>query len=382
MADKQFDRVVFNPRERPLSTDHNQMQSQLIRTINGTASWLLSDRSSLGTELPAFRTAFMGVSFFPYALGGMTITLAGGTGRMYDPTLTASNIGGIGGINDADDIYPLYLSSAQALSVPAADATNPRIDIIEVKVDRRLENPLTRDVFDPALEVFNPTLLNKTLTYDMLTRISTNGSAAINYKTGTPAGSPTAPAVTAGYVKIAEVYVGAGVTTIRQIDVADYRRLAVPGNVLEFNARVRWSSDSTAQNLTVRWGSASPGFRVALVSQNAVSGGVGQSAFLYAYLLHPNISGYTVSSMSYSTEGYLTGGHPINPNPVGNQLLPNASWNILNGTTAGYTAFPSTSFAGRNQPSVDGQLVAVTRSGSAWASFCEFDIHIKAMVDS
>lgn len=146
MADKQFDRVVFNPRERPLSTDHNQMQSQLIRTINGTGSLLLSDRSSIGMELPAFRTAFMGVSFFPYALGGMTITLAGGTGRMYDPTLTASTIGGIGGINDADDIYPLYLSSSQTLSVPAADATNPRIDIIEVKVDRRLETPLTRDV--------------------------------------------------------------------------------------------------------------------------------------------------------------------------------------------------------------------------------------------
>ena len=383
MPGKVFDRTVFNPLERPLSSDQNQLQSEIYRTIN-TVGWIdVAGRAGVGDPLPAARSTFVGSAFFPYSAGtGMSVTLLGGWGWIYDPTATASNIGGISQINDAGDVYPIYLSTTQTLAVPAADATNPRIDIIEVKLDRRLENPLTRDVFDPALEVFNPTLLNKTLTYDVLGRTSIDGSAAINYKTGTPAGSPAAPSVTAGYVKIAEVYVGAAVTVIRQIDIADYRRLCAPGNILEMSARVRWSSDSTAQPLQVRWGSATPGFRVALSSAIAVSGGVGLSQLLYVHVLHPNISGFTVDGMSYSGEGFLAGGHPIGGNPTGNNPLNPAAFAVLNGTTAGYTVFPNTSFAGRNQPSLDGQLVAVTRSGAAWSTYAEFDIHIKAMVDS
>lgn len=383
MPGKVFDRTVFNPLERPLSSDQNQLQSEIYRTVNGLGWIDVAGRAGVGDPLPAARSTFVGSAFFPYSAGtGMSVTLLGGWGWIYDPTATASNIGGISQINDAGDVYPIYLSTTQTLAVPAADATNPRIDIIEVKLDRRLENPLTRDVFDPALEVFNPTLLNKTLTYDVLGRTSINGSAAINYKTGTPAGSPAAPSVTAGYVKIAEVYVGAAVTVIRQIDIADYRRLCAPGNILEMSARIRWSSDSTVQPLQIRWGSATPGFRVAFSARNVVSGGVGISQFLYVHLLHPNISGFTVSGMSYSAEGFLTGGHPILGNPTGNTPLNSVAFDTLNGTTAGYTVFPSTSFAGKNQPSLDGQLVAVTRSGAAWFTFAEFDIHIKAMVDS
>lgn len=383
MPGKVFDRTVFNPLERPLSSDQNQFQSEIYRTIKAV-SWIdVAGRDGVGAPLPAARSTFVGSAFFPYsAATGMTVTLLGGWGWLYDPTATANNIGGISQINDADDVYPIYLSTTQTLAVPAADATNPRIDIIEVKLDRRFENPLTRDVFDPALEVFNPTLLNKTLTYDVLGRTSINGSAAINYKTGTPAGSPAAPSVTAGYVKIAEVYVGAAVTVIRQIDIADYRRLCAPGNILEMNARVRWSSDSTVQPLQIRWGSATPGFRVAFSALTVVSGIAGLAQYLRVHVLHPNISGFTVSSTCSTGDGYLYGGHPLPPNPVGNQPLLLADWNILNGTTAGYTVFPNTSYAGRNQPSLDGRLVATTYSGGAWPSYAEFDIHIKAMVDS
>lgn len=383
MPGKVFDRTVFNPLERPLSSDQNQLQSEIYRTVNGLGWIDVAGRAGVGDPLPAARSTFVGSAFFPYSdATGMTVTLLGGWGWIYDPTATASNIGGISQINDAGDVYPIYLSTTQNLAVPAADAANPRIDIIEVKLDRRFENPLTRDVFDPALEVFNPTLLNKTLTYDVLGRTSINGSAAINYKTGTPAGSPAAPSVTAGYVKIAEVYVGAAVTVIRQIDIADYRRLCAPGNILEMNARVRWSSDSTVQPLQIRWGSATPGFRVAFSALTVVSGIAGLAQYLRVHVLHPNISGFTVSSTCSTGDGYLYGGHPLPPNPVGNQQLLLADWNILNGTTAGYTVFPNTSYAGRNQPALDGRLVATTYSGGAWPSYAEFDIHIKAMVDS
>ena len=383
MPGKVFDRTVFNPLERPLSSDQNQLQSEIYRTVNGLGWIDVAGRAGVGDPLPAARSTFVGSAFFPYSdATGMTVTLLGGWGWIYDPTATASNIGGISQINDAGDVYPIYLSTTQNLAVPAADAANPRIDIIEVKLDRRFENPLTRDVFDPALEVFNPTLLNKTLTYDVLGRTSINGTSAINYKTGTPAGVPAAPAVTAGYIKIAEVYVGAAVTVIRQIDIADYRRLCAPGNILEMNARVRWSSDSTVQPLQIRWGSATPGFRVAFSALTVVSGIAGLAQYLRVHVLHPNISGFTVSSTCSTGDGYLYGGHPLPPNPVGNQQLLLADWNILNGTTAGYTVFPNTSYAGRNQPALGGRLVATTYSGGAWPSYAEFDIHIKAMVDS
>lgn len=389
MADKPFDRVVTHTLERPLSSDLNLDRSQHAATQMLTAYSPIISRSSLASFLPATSSSqFWGASFFPFAGTGMQVVLQGGWGWIYNPTLTGSNIGGISQVNDVGDIYPLYLSGSQAISVPAADATNPRIDIIEVAADRRFENPLTRDVFDPALEVFTPTLLNKGLTYDLLNRTSINGSAAINYKTGTPAGSPAAPSVTAGYIKIAEVYVDAAVTSIVQSEIADYRPVAFPGGVAEFSARCSWSSDTHAQVLTVTNGVATTGLRIGLFTLNTVSGLAGFGRVLNFCVLHPNVQKVICSSHNWDGRGYTYGGQPLPPpytaDSDGNIPLPTTQFNILSGFSSGYTVYPTPGptvpLAGRNQPSAVGGLVPMSHSTGAWGGPCVFDVSFKIMV--
>lgn len=381
MADKMFDRTVFSPRERPLSTDQNQLQSQLAAGQFDILSRVMMPRSD-GALTMSGNPVFHGLGFAPFVISGMNMVLAPGLGMV--AAGIAGAIGGIGGLNDVGTYFPVYLSDSQSFTVPTADATNPRIDIIEVRssLDRRLENPLTRDVFDPALEVFNPTLLNKTLTYDLLGRSSINGSAAINYKTGTPAGSPTAPTVTAGYTKIAEVYVGAGVTAITQRNIADWRRIA--GNPV-FSARVIVHNDTvTTPKLQVADVVSTPGFNVTLVVADAAPAVIGQSALVAAYIAHRSLAG---STFTISPNDNL----PVAAVGAINLLsVPNVSFNadvglldILDGTTPGYNVWSTNygspiPYIGRNQPLYTANLFLLTASGAACGALSDFTLTIRA----
>lgn len=375
MADKLFDRTVFNPLERPLSTDQNQLQSQ-IAAGQFSLMELAMMPSAPGTLTIGGSAVFYGDAFSPYVSSGMNIGLTKGMGVIRDPT-RIGNIGGIGGLNDVTNCYPAYLSGDQGLTVPTADATNPRIDIIEVKLDRRLENPLTRDVFDPALEIFNPTLLNKTLTYDLLNRNSTNGTAAINYKTGTPAGSPAAPAVTAGYHKVAEVYVGAGVASINPRDIADWRRLA---GAPVFSARVQIHNGIvTTPKLTVVQAVHTPGFNVTLATANAAPAVVGQSATMTVIVAHPDLQGWTVDVTSQANNpGACVG----TVSPLAVAYANTALLDILDGTTAGYTVWSTNvgrPYVGIGQEYQSANVALLTASGAAFGAISDLLITVRAM---
>lgn len=376
MADKLFDRTVFNPLERPLSTDQNQLQSQLSAGQFAILERMMMPRAA-GSLSMGGSAVFHGSSFGAAAISGMTIALVDGVGIIRDPTLLGG-IGGIGGLNDITQCYPAYLAAAQTFAVPTADATNPRIDIIEVRLDRRLENPLTRDVFDPALEVFNPTLLNKSLTYDLYGRTSINGSAALNYKTGTPAGSPSAPSVTAGYHKIAGVYVGAGVTSIRQRDIADWRRIA--GQPV-FSARVQIHNDVvTSPKLTVSQVVCTPGFNVTLVTANAAPAVVGQSAAFGIYVAHPAMQGCTIDISSMSNNPSSCVGTVT---PVGTGNASSAFLDILDGTTAGYTVWsvssPAAPYIGLGQEYYLANAALLTTGGAAFGAISDLTLTVRAM---
>ncbi len=81
-------------------------------------------------------------------------------------------------------------AAATDLVIPAAEATNPRIDLICIADDGTIEGPTE----NAALE-------------------------------GTSAASPTAPSTPAGYLPLAEVTVGAGATEIETADITDERYL-------------------------------------------------------------------------------------------------------------------------------------------------------------
>jgi hypothetical protein len=244
MADKPFDREVINQRERPLSSDVNTGWSY----ADQSARYLLDNLTRIratGGDAPAANapaTGFLGDGFrvTEASPAAMSVVVNDGLGFMVDATLNDTDIGsgltpGILGADDNQRMHPLPLSSAQTINVPVA-APNPRIDIVEVKLDRRLQDPTSRQILDPATGLFSALAVNKTLAFDLdgRTGVNTTGgdsTTGIAYKTGTPAGVPVAPATSTGYVKIAEVLVDAGAASIAQNKITDVRPVLAPDGV-------------------------------------------------------------------------------------------------------------------------------------------------------
>ena len=234
MADKPFDRTVFNPLERPLTVDLNQLQSQSDATLRRLLMHELSFGNYGGTG-PSYSiaTGFIGNAFKVYAdpSTALQVIVSAGVGFGIDAPATA--IGGVVGVNDPEPYAPLVLSTNQTLVVPPNSSGSTRIDIIEVIADRRLENSLLRDVFNPITGRFDPGALNKTLAFDLLGRTGTvatpnPSTTGIGYKTGTP-GSGVAPTTTSGYIKIANIVVPTGSGVLTRANVADWRPKLYPG---------------------------------------------------------------------------------------------------------------------------------------------------------
>lgn len=231
MGNNAWDRTIISPRERPLSSDVNAGWSQSDRTLREMLRAQFAGRSNGSTPFASSgstpRSGFLADGFMvgPSSPAAMTVNVLAGYGFLDNLSDTAVDIGGALNLNDLSSYKPMFLGQTESLSVPAADPTNPRIDIVEVCYDRRTTDNSSRDVLDTGTGEFVATLVDKTLAWIQDGRSSINGSAKINYKSGTPDPSPVAPSVTSGYVKIAEVRVGAAVTTITQTNISDYRTL-------------------------------------------------------------------------------------------------------------------------------------------------------------
>lgn len=245
MADNDFDRVAVNTRERPLSTDINKQASQADRTLRELLTVLLGPRSSIVSEQPGTPfNGFMGDGFKVRQVNpaALQVQVAGGFGFIWNPTDAPSAIGGVSGIDDLAGWKPLLLTAAMTINVPTPDPTNPRIDIVEVNYNRRLADPSTRDVLNPVTGVFDPTVVNKTLAWDMdnsqsIVTAPADSTGAVGYKAGIPGVSPSVPPTTAGYTKIAQILVGNGVTTIAQNVIQDLRQILAPYMMRQVMAR-------------------------------------------------------------------------------------------------------------------------------------------------
>src|SRR5574337_192482 len=138
----------------------------------------------------------------------MSVLLKAGIGFLDAPSDVPTSVGGIVGADDLSPYKPLPLNADMAIAIDAApSAGNERIDIIEVKQDRRVENPLSRDVLNTGTGLFVPTLVNKTLAFSLDGRNGrvvspSNSTTGVGYKVGVAAavGTALAPATTSGYV--------------------------------------------------------------------------------------------------------------------------------------------------------------------------------------
>jgi len=93
---------------------------------------------------------------------------------------------------------------------------NNRIDIIEIRPTQDPYNSVNRTFKDPVTGLQTTAPINTKVEYGFEFRIVE----------GTEATTPSAPATTAGWIKLAEVYVATSASAISQADIKDIRRCA------------------------------------------------------------------------------------------------------------------------------------------------------------
>ena len=253
MANQVFDRVIINPRERPLSNDINQGTSQMDRTIRSLLETIYLGRQDLVTDSPADPlTGFFGAGFKVRAGNlGRSVTVSPGSGFFFDAGDLVQGIDRIVGVDDLSRWKPLTLIDSFTFQVPEIPGLD-RVDIVEVKINRRVGDPSDRDVLNPATGLFEPGLVNKTLAWDL------DGStgdvvepalstASLSYKVGI-AGAGT-PATTPGYVKIADLILPSGIATVTRSHLSDLRRMLHPNQV--GHASLSWFVDTSIVDLPI-----------------------------------------------------------------------------------------------------------------------------------
>lgn len=289
MADEAFDRVVAYDLSVLSHTHLNRLMSQFDVTVRELVRQFMLRRSSNFSDSTFLttgtnRNGFIGPAFRPTWTGGMNLQLTAGIGFLIDAT-TTSDIDSVTGLDDLSALKPLVLPSSVTVAVPTADATHPRIDLIEVKQTGR------RDNSESLVYLSNPT--NGTLTTaSFLTNFGwamsasdlayvtspASSTTAIGYKTGVPGASPATPSVTSGYVAVGYVYVPAAAVSLGNQYVYDRRPLVNPGTV-----RVVLSKDAgTGGGLTLYSVDAPPGVEVRVVEDT------GTKCAFKLYVIAPN----------------------------------------------------------------------------------------------
>jgi len=245
MSGKTFDRVLLNQRERPLSSDINQAETQLDRTLRDYL-----DRASTGRTNNTNDASTTPVSGFigdslkvrPNSPIGTAILVAPGMGFQVNASDVPTAIGSITSVDDLARYKPLVLNTQQTITVPPNSSGNPRIDIIEVKYNRHTTDTSSRDVFNTGTGTFDPTSVQKTLAWAIEDSVTTNGAGALNLKSGTPAAVPLVPSTDTGYVKLAEILVGNGFVTLDADVIKDTRQQLFQYNVGDFAFQIQQST--------------------------------------------------------------------------------------------------------------------------------------------
>lgn len=250
MANYPFNRTIINTRERPLSPDINRAESDADRALRDVLMHIHTPRGAISPDGPGTPpTGFFGEAFKirPASPASMNLLVKRGIGFLYN-VATQADINGIGGLNDLSLWKPAVLNAdINPVTLPAAPSLpDSRIDIIEMRVARQVIDPTSRDVLNPSTGVFEPNLVNKTLSWDYDSGFGinnnfpyVNSTTPIALKVGNPAPVPSAPPVSTGYVKLAEILVGGGVTSIDADKIIDSRQMLYPQSILNLATLVR-----------------------------------------------------------------------------------------------------------------------------------------------
>ena len=219
MTDQPYNRTVIYPLEKPLADDLNQQFSQADRTVRDTMFSLLRGQQGF---------LFGSLEILESAPAALSVLLKAGIGYQDAPADVPTGITSVVGLNDLSRYKPIVLQNDLTVAVPAPPGAQSRIDLIEVRYERQVDNPQSRNFLDPNTNSFNPATVSKTLDFNVDGTLAYYTAAAVPttalaYKSGVVAGSPVAPVTDTGYLALAHILVVNGVTTILTADITDLR---------------------------------------------------------------------------------------------------------------------------------------------------------------
>jgi len=303
-----FSRILYRTRERPVSDDWNYVQSMVEQTMLGMfgATFNLPNESSpiadWATRWVTFgATGVYAQSFLvqpnsggsPFNLG---ILPGWGTAAYGPPGAT-----GIDGTLGTDYVRNPFTSAPVVLSEIDTSLTVPtppisghsRIDIVEIRANYLATDPRTIGVYNPTTNIYDPTLANKRMVWDILGLSGTvnapgNSTAPIAYKkgvdfTGAIYGA-SEPATTPGYIKIARINLDGPASAITEGMIVDTRPLLFPGGRITCsgNVRIPGTSLGAASLLAV---DLPPGMILKMAYESLSAPSVGQSYEMVGWLI-------------------------------------------------------------------------------------------------
>lgn len=170
-------------------------------------------------------SAFWGDGFLVQTVAGMQVKITAGSGYVYDSTELDP---------DVATFKPVVAPSDINVTVNTADGSLQRIDLICVKTARFVSVTESRVIADVGVS-YPPTTTNQTVDK------KNSDYRDYTYVSGTPGAG--APAIPAGYTKIATITVDAGATSITSDKIEDNRTVArVPSTYVAVQAAGNLSS--------------------------------------------------------------------------------------------------------------------------------------------
>lgn len=302
MADNPFSITPIGFMEKPVSSDHNENASQEQRTLRDLWKARCGVRTANASSASKAISAFIGDGFrvVPSSPAALSFQVTPGYGFVQSPADTPTDIGApdILGLDDLSTFKPVLLQSPVTFNLVLPTAGNSRIDIVEVKVDRRLENLTPRRQFDPGTEGFVPKSYFKTLAYDLDGRTGqvaapASSVAGLSYKVGVEAALPVAPPTTLGYVKIAEIRSASGTVTVTGSLISDFRALHSPSGLVQASIRYQLLWNGGAPTAVIQSINAPPSVEMG-VRPMAAAQGLSEIVVIGGGITQATLNGLTI----------------------------------------------------------------------------------------
>lgn len=196
-----FDQMLENTLEKVLSTDLNNLSRAMQFDLQNLFKGLLLDQNT-GSAKSGFIDGFDLVQSTP---ANMIVTLKAGRGFQVEGTAGSY----------VSDYRFFRLDADYPITIAAAHATLPRIDLIQIKHATQQREQQSRDVFNEVTNQFGDSNIYKR-------EVPYIDTVAI-YKQGSPAAQPLFPTLDTGYIAAWYVLVPAAAITIADQNMIDAR---------------------------------------------------------------------------------------------------------------------------------------------------------------